>query len=590
MAVVAWFDFSASEMGARATALIRAAACVAFAVGAGDSATAQQAGGQFGASVLPLGRAAVGQKIGRITVEITTSSGQRARDDAALTAARAAVAPLAGSTYAPVLFDATLAKLVASGTVRAVRHRTVFDGALSSLGVVVSLDVSADQQTATSTVEPAAFPDIIRNDRTRLSFILGGGFGAYSDNNPWFGAPDVFNASSPIAGNLPGSRTTWTEGYFEFGIGGATQLADSDLYLFGAVSGIYSLSYGQDIYRDDTRNFLHPAKGYVGLLYADPDSDDRVKLSFGRQTWTLNNGFLMSMISGSSNAGERGATYLGPRNDTDFSAIATGEFGQSRFSLFYIDPDELEGLESNTTFAGVNLGWQFTDAFSADVSYITIPTSDSTYRTPSGPALAREGTNTYGLHGLWRPTTPDHFWVEGEAYHQTNPDFDMSAQAFYGTFGYIWGSLPWSPSISYRYASFSGDDPNTDTYERFDGLMTSGFGNWLQGMSFGKVYRNANLNTHRVQLNLVPRPGMNLTFSWHMLRADELNNLGANPALSLLSSPDIGNEYTATLRWGIDRNSFLQLVASHARPGEALRSVGANEPWTTLQASYYFTF
>ncbi|MBL4558413.1 MAG: hypothetical protein JKP98_19115 [Rhodobacteraceae bacterium] len=42
---------------------------------------------------------------------------------------------------------------------------------------------------------------------------------------------------------------------------------------------------------------------------------------------------------------------------------------------------------------------------------------------------------------------------------------------------------------------------------------------------------------------------MNLTFSWHQLQADELNNLGGNPALSLLTSRDIGNEYTGTLRW-----------------------------------------
>ncbi|MEE4120174.1 MAG: hypothetical protein V2I65_14270, partial [Paracoccaceae bacterium] len=133
-------------------------------------------------------------------------------------------------------------------------------------------------------------------------------------------------------------------------------------------------------------------------------------------------------------------------------------------------------------------------------------------------------------------------------------------------------------------------DPDTETFERFDGLMTNGFGNWLQGMAFGKVYRNANLNTHRLQANVSPREGMNLTFTWHQLRADELNNLGANPALSQLTSRDIGNEYTATLRWGIDSNRFLQVVASHALPGEALREIGADEPWSTFQASLYVSF
>lgn len=574
-----------------------ALACAVTLVGAGCALPAMaqdgtaSGAGQYGPSVRPVGQAAIGLTISRLEVEIVTSSGDAAQDQVALRAARAATGVLRGRAYRPVLVDTALDFLVSDGTVRAASHRTTYDGARSTLGIVVSLDLSPvpPLDTAAAEEEPG-FPVIYKDDRRELTFILNTGAGVYSDTNPWFGQPELFNEFNPLAGNLPGSQTTWGEAYLEFGIGGATQLGDSDYYLFGAVSGLFSLSRGQDIFTDANRNFLHPEKGYIGVLYADPGTGDSAQLSFGRQTWTLNSGFLISMISGSSNAGERGATYLGPRNATDFSALATGEFGRTRFSLFYIDPDELEDLESNTTFAGVNLGYQFIDAFTMDASLITIPTSDSTYRTPSGDALDREGTTTWGLRALYRPPTPDHFWLEGEAYTQSNPDYDMQAQAWYGTAGYIWDSLPWSPSISYRYASFSGDDPDTDTFERFDGLMTNGFGNWLQGMSFGKVYRNANLNTHRIQANVSPREGMNLTFSWHQLRADELNNLGGNPALSELASRDIGDEYTGTLRWGIDRNRYLQVVASHAVPGRALRDIGADDPWSTLQASLYVSF
>jgi hypothetical protein len=547
--------------------------------------------GQYGPTVRPVGQDSIGQTISRIVVEIGTSSGDATRDQAALRGARAATGVLRGRAYRPVLVDTALGFLVSEGTVRAASHRTIYEGAHGSLGVVVSLDLSpAPPRDTVAVEEEPGFPVIYQDNRSKLTFILNTGAGVYSDINPWFGQPELFNEFNPLAGNLPGSETTWGEAYLEFGIGGATQFGDSDYYLFGAASGLFSLSRGQDIFTDANRNFLHPERGYFGLLYADPGTGDSAQLSFGRQTWTLNSGFLISMISGSSNAGERGATYLGPRNATDFSALLNGELGRSRFAVFYIDPDELEDLDSSTTFAGANLGWQFTEAFAADASFITIPTSDSTYRTPSGDALARKGTATWGLHALWRPTSPDHFWLEGEAYTQTNPDYDMNARAFYSTAGYIWGGHPWSPSLSYRYASFSGDDPDTETFERFDGLMTNGFGNWLQGMSFGKVYRNANLNTHRIQANVSPREGMNLTFSWHQLQADELNNLGGNPALSQLASRDIGDEYTATLRWGIDRNRYLQVVASHAVPGRALRDIGADEPWSTLQASLYVSF
>jgi hypothetical protein len=167
----------------------------------------------------------------------------------------------------------------------------------------------------------------------------------------------------------------------------------------------------------------------------------------------------------------------------------------------------------------------------------------------------------------------------------------MSAQAWYGTVGYIWTSLPWSPSISYRYASFSGDDPDTDTYERFDGLMTNGFGIWLQGMNFGKVYRNANLNTHRIQANLVPREGMNLTLRLASTAGRRVEQSRRQPgacrccprATSATSTPRRcagGSTATAT----------CSLSPPMPDPGDALRDIGADEPWTTLQASLYFSF
>ena len=57
--------------------------------------------------------------------------------------------------------------------------------------------------------------------------------------------------------------------------------------------------------------------------------------------------------------------------------------------------------------------------------------------------------------------------------------------------------------------------------------LSSGLDTWVQGVNVRKVAANSNLDTHRIQANVAPREGMNLTFSSHQLRADELNNLGA---------------------------------------------------------------
>jgi hypothetical protein len=56
----------------------------------------------------------------------------------------------------------------------------------------------------------------------------------------------------------------------------------------------------------------------------------------------------------------------------------------------------------------------------------------------------------------------------------------------------------WKPKISYRYAVFEGDDPDTTTNEAFDGLWTGFYdwGTWWQGEIAGEYFAsNSNLIT-----------------------------------------------------------------------------------------------
>lgn len=357
------------------------------------------------------------------------------------------------------------------------------------------------------------------------------------------------------------------------------------------MTGLTSWSLGQDIFRDDTRRFSAIEKAYGGLLYVDPGTGNTFSISAGRQNVTLNDGFLIHFVPGSANIGERGGTYLGPRNANEFSVDANLTLGAWSLKGFYIDPDELPLVDGKSTFAGANLRYAFSPDLSVDASYITIPKSNSTYAIPGGARLPREGLRSVAGHVKWRrPFDVDGLWLEGELVRQTHDDFDMDARAGYALIGYHFTDLPWSPSISYRYANASGDDPNTARYERYDSMLSTGLGNWLQGINFGKVISNSNLAVHRVQINVTPRPEVNLTIDWHGLSAPELNNLGGNQALSQLASGDIGNEFSLTARWAVSRNWYFQGVASYAKPGKALRSIGADDDWTTLQASLYWTF
>lgn len=561
---------------------------------AATGATAQDGGaGSFGPAAIPLVGRAEGTPIRDVDVRLRGSTGNSAREEAILLRARAAFGGLAGTTFSRAVVEARIRAIRARIGTGAIDYRLVEDGAGTTLVVEVDTAGDADDSKLSGIAGDRfdGFPTLYRSDRALATAILSGGLGVYSDTNSWFGDPGTFVDFSPIAGNLPGREATWTEGFVEFGLGGAVQLGDTPFYGYGALTGLTSWTLGQDIFRDDARAHTAVEKAYAGLLWVDPASDASANLSVGRQNVTLNDGFLIHFVKGSANVDARGGSYLGPRNANDLSVVADVKAGDWAFKGFYIDPNELQRLESDSAFLGVNVGRRLADGLSVDASLITIPTSDSRFANPFGLVLPREGLTAVAGHLRWTDAfNGEGLWIEGELGHQSHADYAMSAWAGYGLIGYQAADLPWSPSLSYRFSWFSGDDPSTVRYERWDPLLSTGLGNWLQGVNLGKLVSNSNLAVHRLQFNVRPNPRLNLTLDWHLLRAAETNNLGSNPALATLSSRDIGHEATLTARWAINDKLYLQSLASVAFPGDALRDAGVDDPWLSLQASLYWTF
>jgi hypothetical protein len=554
-------------------------------------ATAQQSG----PGTLPLSDRADGARLDEVTVSIRRSGGNSARDSAIEASVNSALSALVGRSFNRLEIERRLSASRMRMGPGGISWRLLEQGPGQGLILLVEIDTTVGDGVpgaATGLLSPdgSGFPVLYRDERSLVTSVIGGGLGLYSDSNPWFGRPSLFNGRNPLAGNLPGNRATWNEGYLEYGQAAAIQLGNVPLYLYGMLTGMTTWSLGQDIFRDDARSITGIERGYAGLLYVDPQSGDHVNLSAGRQTFTLNDGFLINMVKGSANAGPRGASYLGPRLANDFSVLFSTGIDDWTFRAFYIDPNELGRLESDSTFLGANLRYDLTSNLSVDATYIGIPESKSSYANPYGVILPREGLRTAAGHVLMRNALDvPGLWGEAELAHQSHEQFDMSAWAGYGLVGYRANDWPLLPSLSYRYARFSGDDPNTRRYERFDPLLSTGLGIWLQGLNFGKVTSNSNLETHRVQANVNPQPGLNFTLDWHVLRTPERYNAGGNPALTMLKSSDIGQEFTLSARWSITRTVFFQSFVSVAVPGRALRDIGADRPWTTIQASLYWS-
>jgi hypothetical protein len=192
--------------------------------------------------------------------------------------------------------------------------------------------------------------------------------------------------------------------------------------------------------------------------------------------------------------------------------------------------------------------------------------------------------SAFGVKGLW---------LEGEMGHEWNANFKMSANAAGGWVGYRADNARWKPGGLYRYSYFSGDNPATGTYERFDPLLGGVQREWLQGVIMVKTMNNANVLTHRVEVSVKPKPGLELILDFYRMRAQYANNLGAfGRPIQTLKDPDLGYELTPTLQWSVVKNIFLQAVVSTKVPGKGFQMAlpAPVRTWTTFQLSVYGGF
>lgn len=529
------------------------------------------------------------------------TTGDAARDEAILTRAKELAAFGPGDRYNQILADGSTLRMRRIPGVRTATYS--LQQRINPDGVTLVFTLDLTPQLAAPEIRGMLngggvreFPVLYQSDRSFLTLTLNGGSGLFRDGQAWFGAPGAFTRNNPLVarpaiGAGTGAVSVWTENYVEYGLGGIAQLGDTPFYAYGAASMIAVISAGQDIYRNDTRSTNSIEKLYAGLLYAGPTGTNAT-LSIGRQNFTLNDGFLISQFGSQWNAGPRPGVYLAPRTTQDFSVLGQINWQGWTARAFFLDPNEYEPIESRTQVLGGNLRYTWTPSFYADASVIGVTDSNTTYALPNGVREGRAGLLTLAGHARWADrTVVDGLWIESEIAHQTHRDFPMDAWAGYGTIGYLARNVPWTPSLSYRFAMFTGDNPATNTYERFDQIYSGGLAEWLQGISFAKVLTQSNKMTDRVRLNLVPMQNLNLTFDWFRHRADTLNNLGAQPAIAQLSSHDLGQEFQFAARWSITRNFFFQGIAAYAIPGQALKEAAGQplKPWTTLQAQLFWT-
>jgi hypothetical protein len=442
------------------------------------------------------------------------------------------------------------------------------------------------------------FPVIYERDGTFLSFRLDALGLYYANNNAWYGRPDLMLAGNPLVDGTPSGRgyDDWVEGYVHYGIYGITPITD-DVYAYGAFSAITSASVGQELFTDETRSHTGVEDAYVGIIAGQTDEMGNrfsFNASVGRQRFTLANGFLIANTA--ANGGERAALQANARWASDFLGLVRLRWNDTMLEGFYLDPDELPLLDSQTTYAGVNLELEPIENLGLSFSFVTSPNSNFSYFGPTGtPIGTREGLEVYDARFTYSPNGPgaEGFFFGGEFAVQRNRNFDMDARAGWAEIGYRLPQAPWSPSISYRYAFFSGDDPSTATYERWDPMLSGGTGEqWVQGANHFKVVQDSNVIAHRIQARFRPLASVELVPQLWAFYADSSNNIGGNPALSVLSDDEYGFEANLTARWFVSRNTYVHGHVAYTWPGDAVSAAlgGTEEGWLSTMLFVRYSF
>jgi hypothetical protein len=391
----------------------------------------------------------------------------------------------------------------------------------------------------------------------------------FLSNNSWFGE------SGPFLGD---DTDNWLELGFEPQLSLETPLGGGTF--FGKLSGVYTSTFGDDasgltIGLDDTDE-LTLEQGNIGWKISDLFSgleDDTFSITIGNQDYLIGTGLLIA--DGSGDGAERGGWYLGMRKVFKNSAIARLASKELLAEAFYLENQPREGgIEGDV--AGGNLEYHFGEKLTLGGTYLLVDAN-----IPDVDKL-----DVYSGRASWMPLTG--LTLSGEYAYQKSDQIE--ADGWYAQAAYEAKDLSWSPAFSYRYATFTGDDPSTpDRNENFRSIAYgyTDYGSWYQGEITGNYpLGNNNLSSHLLRAKMQPSEKVTLNLMYYNFSLDEPSALDSG-----VTSDDWGDEVDFIVDWQATDKVYVIGVVAVLFPGEAAEQwVGGNDNWLLgmLYASYAF--
>jgi len=145
----------------------------------------------------------------------------------------------------------------------------------------------------------------------------------------------------------------------------------------------------------------------------------------------------------------------------------------------------------------------------------------------------------------------------------------MHSTAWSALGAYQISKLPWKPKLSYRYAFFEGDNPNTPEREAFDPLYAGFYdwGTWWQGEIAGEYFlSNSNNISHQVRIHMTPTSKLGWGVMGYWFRIDQPGTFGPG-----VTSSNAAFEFDAYADWKFYKNFTLSLIGAFADPHKAVQ-------------------
>ncbi|WP_333806954.1 hypothetical protein [Phenylobacterium sp.] len=474
--------------------------------------------------------------------------------------------------------------------------------------VIIPFFLAAFQLTApglalaeTPPEDPLRFP--VAGGSVKFDIEIGAQ--AVTEKDAFWNLSDSFAPGSGFAPDM-----TFGEAYLKSGAvftrsAGAAKLE-------AGLSFVASQTLGEDVFASRDQGDIKLENAYASLDLA-VGSKMRFRVSGGAQPYRVGSGMLIA--DGAADGFERGALIFGPRQAFEQTVLARLQFGEVSVEGFHLDARELPSSDSRTVVEGLRVDVSKGQAGYLGLAYGRVPESEAPYVQAAPGGLGAAAIIANGRDGLtfWNgyfkvaplsrlPT----LWVAGDYAVQHNDRINMRASGGRFEIGNAFNSAPMTPTLSYSYQVFSGDNPNTAKLERFDPLFYDGGQNgWASGTNGAFVFINSNIRAHKVTLVTLPSPQDIVTLRYAKVSADRLRSpiqfgQGTRPMLgpggvalvtgvtSRPLSDDILIEYTRV----VSPNIYLSAGLGHSwiGRGQAEAASAPTKDWTGAFANIVFRY